>query len=132
VNGPKRLVPAREPTLQPLTDAEIVEAEVAQVSERTSRRVAKDLHGREEIAAHAEQLGKDVDSIEGKMEAHLHDVFDHRLGRLRESTTLEETTSVVKASNTGLASLMKSLTSPESIRDAFIMAEIFRRPEDRW
>jgi hypothetical protein len=128
---PARLVPARQeaPPPPPLT-AEVVEAELAEQGDRVSRRVSEDLRGTEQIAEHTRHLGEDVDAADEKMVAHLHQVFDHQLGRLK-STGGE--TALVKAERTSselsLDQIMRLLRSPGSVRDAIVMSEVLRRPE---
>src|SRR6478752_7148723 len=81
---PARLVPVREApgSIRPV-EAEIVDAELAESGGRVARRVAKDLSGAEQIAEHTRRLGEEVDAADDKMQAHLHQVFDHQIGRLK-------------------------------------------------
>jgi hypothetical protein len=129
---PARLVPVPEPVSYPQPiQAEVVDAELAESGDRVGRRVAQDMRGTEEIADHTRRLGEEVNLADDKMEAHLHQVFDHRLGRLKESTAAESP-SAPGESDDGLMSLLKLLREPRSIRDAILMGEILRRPEERW
>jgi len=126
-----RLVPVREEVvyLKPAAP-EVVEAEVADVGERVSRRVTDDMRGAAEIAEHTRRLGEEVHSADSKMQAHLHQVFDHRLGQLREMAADDKATSVEQPKGDSAAGdFLKMLRSPNSIRDAIVMAEILRRPE---
>ena len=129
---PPRLVPAREegtPSIAPV-QAEYVEAELADNSDRVGRLVARDLSGAEQIAEHTRQLGAEVDAADAKMQAHFHQVFDHQLGRLKSSsveTALVETAR--SAPELSLDKIIQLLRSPGSIRDAIVMAEVLKRPE---
>jgi hypothetical protein len=63
----------------------------------------------------------------------LHQVFDHQIGQLRKSTMEAAATLSTDPASAGTAvNMMQMLRSPQSIRDAIVMAEILRRPEDRW
>src|SRR6478736_4267238 len=72
---------------KPLQQVEIVDAELADRSDRVSRLVDQDLGGTQKIAEHTRRLGAEVDSADEKMEAHLHQIFDHKLGQLKSSTS---------------------------------------------
>jgi len=125
---PPRLAPA--PVVVEPIPAEIVDAELADRSDRMGRRVVEDLRGTDQIADHTRQLGADVDAAQDKMRAHLHQVFDHQLGRLKSSggpTALVE--SARTSSELSLDQIMQMLRSPGSVRDAIVMSEILRRPE---
>ena len=131
---PQRLVPARqeityvEPAL-----AEVVEPEEIDRTEGFSRRVAQDLRGSEQIAEHSRRLGEEVDLADDKLAAHLHQVFDHDLGRLKKTASeTAATPAAAAASEATVGELLKLLRSPQSIRDAIIMSEVLKRPEDRW
>ena len=121
--------PPPPPTLQP-QPVEIVDAELADTSDRLGQRVRSDLRGTEQIAEHTRQLGQEVDAADNKMQAHLHQVFDHKLGQLKSSggptalVTGEQT-----AAELSLEQIRRMLRSPQSIRDAIIMSEVLRRPE---
>ena len=129
---PQRLVPARQDPV-PLPEAEVVEAEISDRSEGFSRRVAQDLRGAEQISEHTRHLGEEVDLADDKLAAHLHEVFDHQLGRLK--TTASEPAAIPQPSPTSditASDLSQMLRSPTLIRNAIIMSEVLRRPEDRW
>jgi len=128
---PARLVPARpEPPPPQLVPADVVEAELADNADRVARQVATDMRGTDQIAEHTRHLGEEVDTADSKMKAHLHQVFDHQLGRLK-STSGE--TALVQTEKTApelsLGQIVRMLRSPNSIRDAIVMSEILRRPE---
>jgi len=129
---PQRLVPqAPDPAYAPPVPVEvIVDAELADNADRVARQVAADLRGTDQIAEHTRHLGEEVDAADTKMQAHLHQVFDHQLGRLKASGG---ETALVKADRSSaelsLDEIMRLLRSPGSIRDAIVMSEILRRPE---
>jgi hypothetical protein len=128
---PQRLVPARPEPIQlsPL-EVEIVDAELADTADRLGQQVRQDMRGTEEIAEHTRHLGAEVDARNAKMQAHMHEVFDHKLGHLKQSSggiaaagPMHQSTSEVS-----LSQIQQMLSSPQSIRDAVIMAEILNRP----
>lgn len=122
-----RSAPPPRPTLAP----EVVDAELADDSDRVARRVAADLHGAEEIAEHVRHLGEQVDAAQGKMDAHLHQVFDHQLGQLKQTAQAALPPGDAPAGST-MSELMRLLRSPQSIRDAIILSEVLNRPEHLW
>jgi hypothetical protein len=128
---PARLVPAQRPIAasQPVP-VEVVDAELADTADRFGQRVRSDLRESEQIAEHTRHLGKEVDGTDTKMQAHLHQVFDHKLGQLKSSsveTSLE--TAVRTANELSLDHIRRMLGSPQSVRDAIIMGEVLRRPD---
>ena len=127
---PARLVPARPemPVSQPV-EVEIVDAELAARGDSVGRHVAEHLRGTEQIAEHTRHLGEEVDLADDKLEAHLHEVFDHQLGRLKKSTIEAGAQGRQAAVEVTAGQLQQMLRTPQSIRDAIIMSEILRRPE---
>lgn len=131
---PPRLVPAR-PEIQYVdpAEAEVVEADLSDRVGDFSRRVAQDLRGAEQIAEHTRHLGEQVDLADDKLEAHLHQVFDHQVGHLKKSTMEAAATLSSDPASAGTAGgMLQMLRSPQAVRDAIVMSEILRRPEDRW
>ncbi|MEX0585971.1 MAG: hypothetical protein WD176_04970 [Pirellulales bacterium] len=82
----------------------------------------------------ANALGDRVEDADDDMEAHLRQVFDHRVGRLgtAPSSAAVVTTAAVDASTTVSSDLATRLTNPQQIRDVIIFNEIIMRPEGRW
>jgi hypothetical protein len=131
---PARLVPAQEEVvyLEP-AEVEVVDAELAELGDDVGRHVAQHLRGGQEIAAHAQQLGAEVDRADDKLESRLHQTFDHQLGSLRKTASDTAAVEHVKpAPDVTSGDIRTMLTSPAKIRDAIVMAEVLRRPEDRW
>jgi hypothetical protein len=73
-----------EPIPAPL-QAEVVEARIVDRANEVERRVREHLRGSEQIAEHTRHLGEQVDQADDKLAAHLHQVFDHELGQLKQS-----------------------------------------------
>jgi len=128
---PARLVPARQETRAPrLVEAEVVDAELADKDDGVARHVSQYLTGDQQIAEQTRKLGAEVDAADNKMEAHLHSVFDHQIGRLK--TTASETAATPHerpAPEVTAGELVARLRSPQSVRDAIVLAEILHRPQ---
>jgi hypothetical protein len=124
-----------EPAPVASVEAEVVDAELADQQDRLGRFVAQDLRGAQEIEAHTRQLGAEVDRADDKMEARLHQVFDHSVGQLKKQATdsipkTPEGADIAPAlTSANLAELMRS---PPAIRSAIVLGEILHRPEERW
>jgi hypothetical protein len=132
MNPPARLVPARTPPQEVvyLEPVEVVDAELADLSDSVGQHVAQHLRGPQQISEHARHLGAEVDQADDKLKSHLHQTFDHQLGKLK--TTASSTAATPHASvapDVTMTGLLKMLRSSEGIRDAVVMAEILRRPE---
>ena len=131
---PARLVPTREEIvyLEP-AEAEVVDAELAELGDDVGRHVQQHIRGPAEIAEHTRHLGEEVDQADDKLESRLHQTFDHQLGRLHKTASDTAAVEHVKpAPDVTLGEIRDLLSSPASIRDAIVMAEVLRRPEDRW
>ncbi|MBX3415072.1 MAG: hypothetical protein KF708_20480 [Pirellulales bacterium] len=104
--------------------------------------------GREPVAQHVEQhlsttayeeraahLAK-VDDADELMQAHLSSVFDHQVGQLGSTSAPAaggtSEAAATETSPTALDGLAELLRSPAGLRQAFILQEVLRRPEERW
>lgn len=127
---PARLVPQQEVVYLEPVDVEVVEAEVAELGDSVSRHVTEHLRGTQQIAEHAQHLGEEVDLADDKLDARLHQTFDHKLGQLKTTPSASgATTHAAPKAGVTANELLNMLGTPASIRDAVIMAEILRRPE---
>src|SRR5689334_19056183 len=124
---PQRLAPQPTPQALPV---EIVDAELADRADRLGQRVRSDFRESEQIAEHTRHLGEEVDAANSKMQAHLQQVFDHKLGQLKSTGGA---TALVTADRTAaelsLDQIRRMLASPQSVRDGIIISEVLRRPE---
>jgi hypothetical protein len=93
-----------------------------------------------DFAAQVELLGDNVESADEAMEAHLHQTFDHQIGRLRKTTqgpprqataTPSVAATVIRDASPAHA-IAELLRTPQNVRNAIIMAEVLNRPADRW
>ena len=131
---PARLVPQQEEVvyLEP-AEAEVVDAELAELGDDVGRHVQQHIRGPAEIAEHTRHLGEEVDQADDKLESRLHQTFDHQLGRLKKTASDTAAVEHTKpAPDVTLTEIRTLLATPANIRDAIVMAEILRRPEDRW
>lgn len=92
------------------------------VGEHVARHLSTD-----DIAAHTQTLGAKVATADDRLESHLHEKFDHSLGKLGH---VEQVKTVdAEQRNDIAAEVAKMLRSPEGVRQIIIANEILRRPE---
>lgn len=95
-----------------------------------------------DVTAHIEALGDSVEIADDVMEAHLKQVFDHRIGTLQQSAADTQATRRAAADAQRRAT-GESVTAPPvdfaamlantgSLRKAIVLNEILQRPADRW
>lgn len=117
----------------------VVAAELAENSDRVAASVAAHLRGAEQISRHTAHLSDSVDVADDVMDAHLHQTFDHQLGRLKKTT--DATPAVTRQDANAVAATVAQATvlgiahmlqNPQNIRSAIILNEVFNRPVDRW
>ncbi|MEO0530179.1 MAG: hypothetical protein AAF266_06320 [Planctomycetota bacterium] len=88
-----------------------------------------------QLAEQAAHLGENVAAADDRLEARLHDKFDHRLGKLRRDETSEtkdakpDTPAV--ADLAGARRIKELLSRPGGVREAVVLSEILRRPGDQ-
>jgi len=117
-------------------EAEVVDAELADQQDRLGGSVAQHMRGTQEIAEHTRHLGEEVDLADDKLEARLHQTFDHKVGDLKKSTmeaaALSPSQEARDAPLPSAASIALLLPNPQNVRNAIILAEILRRPDENW
>ena len=88
----------------------------------------------ERLSEQASHLGEKIAQADDRVEARLHEKFDHRLGKLsRRESGSEPTTKEPESTELSPAERARALlSSPQGVRDAVILNEIFSRPSDRW
>lgn len=127
---PPRLVPQQDVVYLEPVDVEIVEAEVAELGDGVGRHVSEHLSRTQQIAQHAQRLGSEVDLADDKLDARLHQTFDHALGQLKKTaSSTAAQPHAAPAPDVTVSELLSMLRTPGSIREAVVMAEILRRPE---
>jgi hypothetical protein len=131
----------RPPLAPPMSPRPVVEAEVvsAELAEHVSSHVAShlDTHQFAERAAH---LGEETALSDDRLEARLHQKFDHRVGRLTK-TSLNQVEDIpdpgqrlaaAPAVSLSPQALVQMLQSPQQLRGAIILKEVLDRPEHNW
>jgi len=88
------------------------------------------------------KLDSEVEEADEQLEGHLHQVFDHQLSQL--SLVPGDTAQAAAGTEPGsptpqpgaalplAASIRAMLANPATLRQAIVLNEILRRPEDRW
>lgn len=88
-----------------------------------------------QLAEQAAHLGEGIAGADDRLEARLHDKFDHRLGKIHRKEELpeeEEKPAMGSAADLAGASRIKDLLSrPGGVREAVVLSEILRRPSDQ-
>ena len=133
--------PAPPPPVSPLQPEIIDEVEIVEphVLSGSSVKAHVEDHMRagvfDERISH---LGEEVDRSDDRMEAHLHEVFEHQLGTLGARTsaaadsTLDDDSPGQKRKPAKPTNYLQLLQNPTSVRHAIILSEILARPSDRW
>jgi len=80
------------------------------------------------------QLGEEVALADDKVDARLHDVFEHQLGQFdwRTPSEVEAAGGQPAATAAGAAGIALLLANPENLRQAIVLNEILQRPAQRW
>ncbi len=131
--APRPSQPA-QPVIEILDDA--VEAEIVEARPLSSVAAHVERHHfGEGVADHASHLAEDISLADERMESHLHEAFDHRVGSMDNASTFigEEGDNAsdldeLPPSQSRAEELASMLRSPTSIRNAVILSEILRRP----
>jgi hypothetical protein len=89
-----------------------------------------------DITANIDRLGDSVEIADDVMEAHLKEVFDHRLGSLQKDA-IANSAGQSAAKKTGKAvpapvGFAALFANTGSVRQAIVLNEILQRPADRW
>ena len=105
--------------------------------DRLAKGVAEDVNT-SRFQRRAGELGQQVGSADKRMEQHLQEKFQHKLGKLQ--TTAKDAPPEKPPSPsqppafpaTTAAGLAALLADTQNARQAIILSEILRRPEERW
>jgi hypothetical protein len=83
----------------------------------------------QELAAHSRTLGADVAQADERLESHLKQKFQHQVGALEHRTSVGPT----QRARTPIAqSIFDMLKRPDGVKQAVVLGEILRRPDERW
>lgn len=149
---PRRLVEAPQPIAPPAAaplpgdraraPVEVEVVEEVRLGEGVRRHVQQYL-STEQIAERTARLGAEVGQTDERLQSHLHEKFDHqvgRLGRLPADLSVpadEGAGDSVFASGeampaTAAAGFAALLADADSLRQAVVLNEILQRPAERW
>ncbi len=120
-------VPPAPSRLLEQDDIQIIDAEVISdpvSGDDVAAHVSRHLDS-SRFSRRAAQMGEGIDQTDERVEAHLHQVFDHGLGRLKA----EARPAVEEKKQFNIQDLLRS---SENIRNAVILSEILNPPKDRW
>lgn len=90
---------------------------------------------RGEFEERASHLGEEVSQSDERLEARLHEKFDHGLGSLTARRIAREAADSKQKQEIQPSQadyLLDALSSPQGVQQAIIMAEVLNRPADRW
>lgn len=126
------------PSIQQPVEAEVIEEEEHRVGSGVAQHVREYLDS-DKIAKHADQLGSDVGQTDERLEDHLHETFDHELGRLShlpdeaiDLQTVEQRAPFAAFPETAATDFAALLADSQDVGQAILFREILRRPTDRW
>ncbi len=132
---PPPAAPARQPARRPAPrpaeplDALVVEAEPVREDIRTH--VARTVDT-SDITQHMSQLGADVALSDDRLEARIHEKFDHDLGRINEDAYEQQPADQKDTSQGAAGQIAQMFRDPQTTRQAILLSEILTRPIDRW
>ncbi|MFV1967233.1 MAG: hypothetical protein ACC628_17530 [Pirellulaceae bacterium] len=126
-----------------ILDAEIVDAEILEEEDVSGADVSRQVFQHldtSSFAEHASHLGENVDQSDDRMESHLHQVFEHKLGRLGAQTSAaaesvlddDGAQAEKKKAPTSASTVADMLRDPRNLRNAMVIREILTRPEHLW
>lgn len=143
--GTRRAGEQAETVAKTASPAQPVQAQVVaekpvggQVADHVKKYLDEDAFARRE-----DSLGKEIAQADSEIDQHLRQTFDHRVGQLAAvpgeaaaPTAAAEppelaglTADSASPFTTGLLDLM---SDPDSLRQAIVLNEVLRRPEERW
>lgn len=125
----------------PVVEAEIIEDEepiqLRPALSRVSQHVSQSMDT-SDFAQRADRMGDATEQADERMEMHLHQAFDHRLGSISagtESITAAFTPAPddeMKGRAVATHPLLAMLRNPQSIRNAIVLSELLERPTKNW
>jgi len=131
----RRAQPVRPPQEEPVDVVLLEEAQPGALREQRGK-------DRLQHLAPAD-VGREVTRAEKELEGHVHQVFDHKIGRLAgqpgdtaRPAAIQEASSpedqVGPLPSTAAAGLTALFADANNLRQAILIHEILRRPEERW
>ncbi len=140
VKVPRERLLRAEPVRAEVVPAEVARVEPVIVRESVAEHVQRHI---ESGGLESSRLQSQVEQADERMASHLHQAFDHRLGRLEESklsgttvastTRTEVTTETQPAAGSDIAArIAQMMQTPADLSAAIVLNEILKRPEERW
>ena len=108
----------------------LAQREIDMRDESVAEHVARHINT-SELVEHASHLADRIEQTDERLEARLHQKFDHKLGKLNAKPTVQDDVvpSVKTTESSQLANdLFKMFQSPDSVRKAILISEILNRP----
>ena len=124
--------PAPAPVQAQAVEAEIIDAEPVHQWQRDAADQPIHRLDTDDITQHADQLGAKVGMADERLEAHIHDKFDHDLSQLDDIYGDGKDGDKPADPSARSLDVAKMLGEPQSIRQAIILSEVLNRPLDRW
>ena len=112
----------------PIEDVEIVETPARPRHEPN----LKSSIDTSEISRHADSLGSRIVAAHDRVEDAVHQHLDHNVGQIDDTPTVTDDPSPAifgKRSSKAVKELRKMLSSPKSVGQAIVLAEILKRPD---
>ncbi len=142
VDGPARKVKPREMEVElippePEETRRLVEARPTEASERLKKRQQAEALAE----SRASKPQSNVEMADERMAKHMQEIFDHKVGSLRAEDVIEsdaelsEMASIgeqVATSSVTAAGIGAMLADQQSLKQAIVLMEILKRPEERW
>lgn len=148
VDGPARKVKPRE-----MAEPREMEVELIRPEPEVTRRLvqarpteaSERLKKRQQAEAQAERRAanpqSNVELADERMAQHMQEIFDHKVGSLRVEDVIESDTAISEmsalrqqaaTSSVTAAGLGAMLTDQQNLKQAIVLMEILKRPEERW
>jgi|GEM_PF-6998405 len=108
-------------------------ASSAPVVAKLAESAGKDRFGTEKFDNRFKSLDTAIEHSREKFTESVHDAFDHDISQLaRESRGPDKGKEKVAAISTDAAGFAAMLASAENLRQAIVISEIMKRPDERW
>ena len=122
---PQRPMATAKPVMVRVEQPPAITVEAVVVRESVEDYVSRHLGaaGAQQAVQH---LAEEVSHADEKLEAHLQERFQHKLGALRSQQTVGEP---IRTPNKAAKEIAHLLRSPEGVRQIIVASEILRRPE---
>jgi hypothetical protein len=127
--------PPKPPVAKPIDVQPLERREISSVAASVEKHISN-----RTFTQRTEHLADDIVRADTEMEQHLQKAFSHRVGTLADLQTAAATqgpatdkeTSVVVAAGSAANAVAGLLTDAKNLRQAVILNEILKRPENRW